>query len=330
MSVSNNLLEEAFEGRNITESSKKLYLANLKRLNGGEIPKNLKFLCNIPDIQEKINKYKPNTQRSYIISIVSLLKMLKEKSPRKYKKLYDDYYNILETLNNSLVDNTAKTEKEEEEWIGQDAVRAKLNERMTILETIKDLKKINENQYNDLLDLLVLGLFVLQKPRRNKDYQEMYVIKKFKEEYGTDKNFLDLFGNNFIFNNYKTKGTYSTQTQPVDETLRNIIDIYIKYHPLKARLKEANNTTTPFLVKYDGEALLSNNALTRRLYKIFERKIGSSMLRKLYLSDKYGDKMKQVEEIMEEMKSDTEAMGTSTNTAMTNYIKKDNNKSLDT
>lgn len=318
-----SLLEEVFEGKNITETSKRLYLANLKRLNGGEIPKNFKFLCNIPEIQEKISQYKPNTQRSYIISIVSLLKMLKEKQPRKYKKLYDDYYAILETLNNDLKDNTTKTEKEEEEWIGQDAVKSKLEEKMTILETIKDLKKLTETQYEDLLDLVVLGLFVLQKPRRNKDYQELFVIKKYKDEYGINDNFLDLSANNFIFNNYKTKGTYLTQSQPIDETLRHVIDVYMKFHPLKNRLKEANNITTPFLVKYNGEALTSNNSLTRRLYKIFGRKIGSSMLRKLYLTDKYGDKMRQVEEIMEEMKEDASAMGNSVGTIQTNYIKKE-------
>jgi uncharacterized protein YdiU (UPF0061 family) len=185
------------------------------------------------------------------------------------------------------------------------------------------LKKLNETQYNSLLDLVILGLFILQKPRRNKDYQEMFVIKKYKDEYGTDNNFLDLFNNNFIYNNYKTKGTYLTQSQPVNEVLQNIISVYMKFHPLKQRLKEANNITTPFLVKYDGEALISNNSLTRRLYKIFGKKIGSSMLRKLYLTDKYGDKMKQVEEILEEMKEDAQAMGTSSETIQNNYIKKE-------
>jgi virulence-associated protein VapD len=318
-----NILEEAFEGKPITETSKKLYLANLKRLNGGEVPRNFKFLCNLEEIQEKISRYKPNTQRSYIISVVSLLKILKEKQPKKYKQLYDDYYAVLENLNVDLRDNTTKTEKEEEEWIGQDAVKAKLEEHMAILETVKDLKRINENQYDDLLDLVILGLFILQKPRRNKDYQEMFIIKKYKEEFGTDKNFLDLFSNNFIFNNYKTRGTYLTQSQPIDEVLRQIIDVYMKFHPLKQQFKQANNITTPFLVKFDGEPLLSNNSLTRKLYKIFDRKIGSSMLRKLYLTEKYGDKMKQVNEIMEEMKDDATAMGNSVGTIQTNYIKKD-------
>jgi hypothetical protein len=319
-----NILEEIFENKEIGNSSKKLYIANLKRLNNNEIPKNFKFLNNLEEIQEKISKYKPNTRRSYIISIVSLLKVLKEKQ-KKYKKLYDDYYVILEQLNNELKDQTTKTDNEKTNWISQTEIRELLDTKMEILESVKNLKKVNEEQYNDLLDLVILALFVLQKPRRNRDYQLMKVVKKHKEEYGTTDNFLCLNSNTFVFNNYKTAKTYSTQTQAIDEKMREIIDVYMKFHPLKNRLKEANNTTTLFLVKFDGEPLLTDNSLTRRLYKIFGKKVGSSMLRKLYLTDKYGDKMNEVKEIMDEMNEDTSAMGTSNNTALNNYIKKNEN-----
>lgn len=321
-----NLLEQAFDGKQITDSSKRLYLANLKRLNNNQIPKNFNFLNNLEQVMEKISKYKPNTQRSYIISIVSLLKCLKEKQ-KKYKKLYDDYYAILENLNGELKDNTTKTEKEESNWISQTEIRDLLSSKMSILETVRNLKKINQEQYDDLLDLVILSLFVLQKPRRNRDYQEMKVVKKYKDEYGTNDNFLDLFSNTFIFNNYKTAKTYQTQTQLIDVLMRDIINVYMKFHPLKNRLKEANNITTPFLVKFDGEPLITNNSLTRRLYRIFGKKIGSSMLRKLYLTDKFGDKMDQVNEIMNEMKTDAEAMGNSVGTIQTNYIKKSEAKS---
>jgi hypothetical protein len=306
-------LTEIFTAKNITDSSRKLYLANLIRLNGGQQPKNLKFLSDVDAIKEKLQKYKPNTQRSYIISIVSLLKGLKEKQQKKFSKLYDTYYTILDEMNKALKDNTAKTDKEEKEWIGQDAVKAKLEEQMKVLEQIKDNKKLTPEEYEKLLHLVVLSLFVLQKPRRNKDYQEAYITKKYKPEYGTEKNFLDLFKNEFLFNNYKTQGTYKTQTCSLNPLLREIIDFYLKFHPLKSRFRE-KDALVPLLVDYQGEPLTSNNALTRMLYKIFGSKIGSSMLRKLYLTDKYADVMKQ-------MKEDVADMGTSTATAQNNYIK---------
>lgn len=306
-------LNEIFTSKNITESSKKLYLANLTRLNGGVI-KNLKFLDNVDAVKEKLEKYKPNTQRSYIISIVSLLKSLKEKQ-KKYSKLYDSYYAILDGMNKSLKDNTEKTEKEEKEWIGQDAVKEKFETNMKVIEELKDKKKLTTEEYEKLLHLVVLSLFVLQKPRRNKDYQDAYITKKYKPELGTEKNFFDLFKNEFHFNNYKTQGTYKTQTCEANPLLREIIDFYLKFHPLKAKLKE-KDALIPLLVDEKGEPFTQNNSLTRMLYKIFGSKIGSSMLRKLYLTDKYAD-------VMKEMKADTQAMGTSTGTAQTNYIKKD-------
>jgi hypothetical protein len=238
---------------------------------------------------------------------------LKEKQQKKFSKLYDTYYTILDEMNKALKDNTAKTDKEEKEWIGQDAVKAKLEEQMKIIEQIKDNKKLTPEEYDKLLHLVVLSLFVLQKPRRNKDYQEAFITKKYKPEYGTEKNFLDLFKNEFLFNNYKTQGTYKTQTCTLNPLLREIIDFYLKFHPLKARFRE-KDALVPLLVDYQGEAFTSNNALTRMLYKIFGSKIGSSMLRKLFLTDKYAEVMKQ-------MKEDVADMGTSSATAQTNYIK---------
>jgi hypothetical protein len=67
-------LDKWFSEKNITVSSKNLYMKNLKRLKDGNKAKNVTFLNDAELIQEKLAKYKPNTQRSYIIAIVSFLK----------------------------------------------------------------------------------------------------------------------------------------------------------------------------------------------------------------------------------------------------------------
>jgi hypothetical protein len=59
---------------NITESSKKLYISNIKRLNNGIIPKTPNFLKDFDKINSIIEKYSQNTKKSYYISIVSYLK----------------------------------------------------------------------------------------------------------------------------------------------------------------------------------------------------------------------------------------------------------------
>jgi hypothetical protein len=56
--------------------------------------------------------------------------------------------------------------------------------------------------------------------------------------------------------------------------------------------------------------------MTRLLNKIFGKNIGCSLLRSIFLTDKYGA-------VQEELKKDADAMGTSTQTAENIYIKKD-------
>ncbi len=64
----------------------------------------------------------------------------------------------------------------------------------------------------------------------------------------------------------------------------------------------------------DGKAIDTSTEMTRTLNKIFGKKIGSSLLRNIFLTDKYKDTKEELEE-------DVKAMGTSSNTATTNYIK---------
>jgi hypothetical protein len=54
--------------------------------------------------------------------------------------------------------------------------------------------------------------------------------------------------------------------------------------------------------------------MTRVLNKVFNRKLGCSMLRHIYLSDKYGEESK-------DMKQDAIDMGTSIPTIQNQYIK---------
>ena len=309
--MSCSVLDEIFSKKPITESSKRLYCSNLKRLNGGEPIKDFKFLSNSEKIAEIIKESKPNTQRNYYIVVCSVLGELK-KDNKKYQKLYDIYYKILTELNSTLKDQTTKTDVENENWISQDAISAKLNEKMEIVKIINKKRKISNEQYNKLLDLIILGLYTLQPPRRNIDYLNSFILTNAynAETHGTEKNYVDLAKKNFIFNNYKTAGTYKTQIVPINEELFNIIKLYIKF-------RNDKSSNIPFLVDYEDNPILESNAITKKLNAIFDgKKIGSSLLRKLYLTNKYSN-------VMNDMKDDAENMGSSVGVIQTNYIKKD-------
>lgn len=302
--VFNNL-----KNKPISESSLKLYLTNLKRLNNNEEIKNLTFLKNVNSILDKIKDYKPNTRRTYLISIVSLLKQ-----EPKMAALYDKYYKLLMEYNKELKTNNVKSDNQKENWISQADVMSKQQELSGVLPELK--KKITIDQYNRLLNLIVLSLYTLQAPRRNLDYLKMMVINKYSPELPTDLNYLDLSTGSFIFRNFKTKKTYLDQVIKISDGLMELIKIYLKYHPLKKDMK--GKFSVPFLVDVNGLAFNNSNDITRILNKIFNKKIGSSMLRNIYLTSKYSNNAQN-------LKEDSLAMGTSPNTAENNYIKVDEN-----
>ena len=290
----------------ISESSRKLYTFNLLKLNDGKPIKDLKFLGN-ESVLEKIKELKPNTRRTYLIAIVS---SLKGRTEPKYKKLYTKYYEMMDALNKELKDNSSKSETAKENWIEQSEVEGTLDNLKSIIPEIKDKKKITDEEFARLTKLVVLGLYTLQQPRRNKDYTDCLIVKKVPDDKAF--NYLDVAKWEWVFNNYKTEKTYKQKILPVPDTLKELLQVYIKFHPQAKEIKKKvieekiplfpNITTSP--------------EMTRMLNKIFGKKIGVSMLRAINLTDKYGDTLKN-------LKRDVAEMGTSVDTSINNYIKQD-------
>ena len=292
----------------ISASSRKLYTFNLTKLNNGKDIKNLNFLAK-PEIMEKLEGLKDNTKRTYIIAIVS---SLKDRPEPKYKRMYSKYYDMLVAINKSLKTNNAKSEKQEDNWLSQDAVSSKCENLMEIVPKIKGKRKISEGEYKELLDAVILGLYCLQAPRRNKDYTDMVVVKSVPDD--KKYNYLDMKSWKWIFNNFKTQKTYKTQVIDIPDDLKELLKVYLKFHPDAKGIKNGN--ATPFLMTYDGKPMTTSTEMTRALNRIFGKKVGSSMLRNIYLTEKYGDQAK-------ELKEDAKEMGTSVDTASKHYIKHD-------
>jgi hypothetical protein len=127
-------------------------------------------------------------------------------------------------------------------------------------------------------------------------------------------NYLDIKNKKFIFNNYKTSGTYHTIEIQIPNELMEVINLYIKIHPLKNKMK--NKKYDFFLIMNGERKPFSSDNMSKRLHKIFGKKVGCSLLRNIFLTDKYSNTIKGLE-------NDVKIMGTSVGTAMKNYIKKE-------
>jgi integrase len=283
-----SILTEKLKEKGLSEGSINLYLRNLKKLNNNKDYQSLSFLTNSKTIFDKIKDLKDNTQRQYLISIVSSLKVMGE----KYQPLYKKYFKLMMNIYNKIKDKPTEemTETQKNNWMNWDDV-------MKIYKEMGDKLKVNkvritEEQYNDLLNYVILSLYVLIPPRRNLDWMKMMITFNSNDE---DKkyNYLDVVKKQFIFNVFKTSKKDGSLTVNIPDDLMTILNIFIKHHPLNKKLKK--NVNIPFLVDYKGNPINKINSITRILNKIFGKKIGASMLRHSYLSNKYGNLLKEQE-----------------------------------
>jgi hypothetical protein len=296
---------EHLNEKKIRDSSKNIYIKNIQRLNNNEEIKDLIFLKNTDTIMKKLEKYKDNSKRTYLISIVSTLK-----DQKGFEDCFKFYYNEMMTLNKNLKINNTKSESQQKNWITQDEVKETFNKLVEQAKPLFNLKKLNEEEYKRVLYMIVLGLYVLQPVRRNKDYQLMKIVPNMKAVSKTpnykDFNYLDLSTNKFLFFNFKTSGTYHLQEVDINNELLQLIKIYLKFYPTKKK--------DFLLVDYQGKPFILVNDITRILNKIFKKSIGVSMLRNIFLTNEFGDEVQKMNSLAKDM-------GTSSNVVSNVYVK---------
>jgi hypothetical protein len=210
------------------------------------------------------------------------------------------YLKILLKFNTELKDNTQITDKENKNWKSVEQIDDIYNKiKRDIIETPS-----KENYQK----LLLLTLYTKIAPRRSKDFQLMKVVNNYNENMSKEFNYLDLENHKFYFCNYKTARSYGVQIEDIPDAIFSIIVKYLKVFELK------NNDFLVINPRTNKEYTLKNS-FTFLLNKLFGNKIGVSMLRKIYLTDKYGG-------VEEEMVKDAISMGTSTTIMQSQYIKK--------
>lgn len=310
-SYMDSLGDKLKEDRNLSDASIKLYISQLVRLNDDKPFKNLTFLKSVSDIMERLNKYKENTQKSYLSAIEAILSLDKKKN----SKIYDEYKNKLDEMKKNYNESNKNetNDKENNNWVSWEEV---IEIKKDLLEKVKLLEKkkvLNNKDYNNLLKAFVLSLYTDIPPRRNQDYLLCYIVSENKK-LSDDKNYLIIKDDKFIFNKYKTARSSGSQEVEFKDNndFKYILGVYLKYHPQYKKNKEV-----PLLVDANSNQFKFVNSITRLLNSIFKKKVGASMLRKIYLTNKYGDKL----ELLKEMKDLSKDMGHSLNAQQGIYVK---------
>lgn len=271
------VMNDLKDKKGLRETTIKNYIRSLKIANCNKEFTSLAFLNKKKQVDECVEKYKDSSKKAVFTAICSVLNMYGKEQLHKY------YYDKLISYDAPATHNKSDTQKEN--WLEWD----------DILRIKKQQKEKADTKENRLRNM-VLALYTEMQPRRTLDYILMHVVPKMKTDLSTDKNYLALKENKFIFNRYKTDKKYGQQVIDIPAELRKSIDEYLAQHPLK------DEKNYPFLINADNQPFKNSNAITMLLNRVFKKKISASMLRHIFLSTKYGDNLK-------ERKNDSEVMG---------------------
>jgi len=297
-------MEEKMKAEGLSENTATDYVRRLMGLNGGKFT-NIKFLRDVDVIMEKLGRYAPSTQESYVGMIISIMK--------KYQTKTNDiarmkYVSILREPSKYFIkrERSEKTEAQKKNWLEKDDMMKIINDvEEKGLKASRKRKNLTTKDYDDIVNYFIISLYTKIPPRRNKDYMSMKVNSDEGNTYMTDTN-------EFIFRDYKTSGKYGEQKININE--------YPEFNKVMKMMmiKRVENDDGYLITKHDGGHMMTyNNAMTRRLNKIFGgKKISSTALRNLYVKDKYSH-------INEEMADDAMKMGHSIDQQQTSYMKKD-------
>ena len=292
MSDLKSLLQEKIKQNRpkLSTSSMRTYisiLSNLyKKLNGEG---NIEWYNKEDDEILKYLNDKNDQTRKTTLSALFVLTNMKE-----YQTVMNT---IMKKVNDDYKDQKMN-EKQKDNWISIDEIKEKYNVLYADANLMLRKKKIlNENVMMEFLLMSCLSGAIMP-PRRSLDYSDMKIRNY---DVKTDNYYK---ANKFYFNKYKTFKTYGLQILDVPKELNNVLKKWIKIN------------TNDYMVYSSNSNKLSCPQITRMLNKIFGKKISTSMLRHIYLTNIYKDvpQINKMENLANEM-------GHSVSTAM-EYIKR--------
>jgi hypothetical protein len=296
------------EKRTIKDSSLNAYIISLNKLAHEEyktvfdsdqlkkFAKNKKYLA-------KLNIH---TRKNLVAAIVVASKSIDKFTSQTINK-YEIYMKELIGNVDKEYSKNKKSVKDKKNWINYKEIIDKIKELMKITKDIPKIKDIKRKELDNFQQLLILSLYTLIPPQRN-NYANTIVCTKNKKCEDTTFNYMDLDKKEFIINNYKTKKIYGVKTIKLPSNIINLIKIWMKLNP-----------TDFLLINTTNKTCMKPNGLTKYLNKIFiPKKVSTTILRKLYLTNKY-----PIINSFEEMLKDADIMGHSVNTQQSIYRKKD-------
>lgn len=320
----NNTLDNLLESINkkkITPLAKLTLKSYKSRLNNLIIDFNLYKNNNI-DLKFFINNYdniinylneKIENNASKISYLSSILFIILFFDDDKYiENIRIKYQNKIKQLRDNInsVKNNEKNDKESENWIDYNELKNIFDDNYNkYINIINNKKIVKINDFYDIQNMVIFSFYILIEPVRS---QEIVTLKY--KDYNKDKdNYIDIKNKKLVFNSFKTSKSKNQAIIDLknNDKLINLIKSFILF-------KNNNGFNIEYVFNSNDGTQIDNSQIVRRLNNIIGKKISSSMIRKIYLTHKYGDSLDIINNINDTAKN----MMNSVNVITKNYIKK--------
>ena len=309
-------------GRDVSPKTITTYINNLRALskimNDGKETGGVGWLLDPDKVIKTLedNKLSYTTVRNYLNSVIIYITIYEVD-----KEILTHYQRERDKMNDKYSESNASSkwsEKQGANVLSMVEVKKVLADIGRELKALKLKDKLKNNGVISQKDKYLLQIYTVlsihvEIPMRN-DLADTIVIKSKKlwdaipDEDKVNNNYLVIYPKNcfFVMNEFKTSKKYGQNIIQVSEALRRTIRFHIHFLDNKY-----------LLTRSDGEHI-SRNYLSQMLLKEFKKRTGkaisTTLLRKIFLTDKYGELKKQ-------LAIDNKNMGHSKGVALDIYVK---------
>ena len=289
-------------------SSAKTYVSiirNLSKQMNIDLSTPDKVIEHTDDIVEHFKDLEPKLRKTRLSALIVFLDNPKE--------ITEDALKTMDVFRKQMMKDGAeysrelrlqeKTPKQEDGWMDWNDIITNYKNLEKEVSYFKTQTSLTKQQFKRVQMFVLLSCLLLISPRRSTDY----VMFKIRNEDINKDNFMETKGRKsyFVFNTYKTAKKYGKETIEIPTALKNIINRW-----------KLINKNDYLLVNSNMDKKINATQLNSMLYDYFNKPLSTSLIRHIFLSEKY----KNVP-ALQEMQKTADEMGHSLTQAL-EYVKK--------
>ena len=306
---------------NLKDGSVKFYLTSIRRAKEINGSTNMDFIKDPKFVNKMLTEHIPlgskepmkfTSVRNTLIPITVYLESMNKE--HQYNDIIQEYKTTINDYNKRYAEEQKDGKLKGRQVANMitkkelDTLIKTLDQHVAMYKKKKEIMKLNTKELSDIRAWILFH--ILKEIPTRLDYDQMKLISQ--REYNTLKKKNELTKNyivssrgsyKFSFNDYKTSKVYGENVVDVDKPLKLKLNLYLKLNDYKVGDEIFPMTRNAM-----------SNLLTKTSNKIIKKKVSVQILRKFYVSEKYGG-------VSQEQVKDAQMMGHTVGTQQAVYNK---------